>query len=62
MKPTSRFFARFTRAEGGATAMEYAMIAALVGTVIVTGAGALGKAMGTQYSNVATTFANTVGE
>ncbi len=46
------FLKRFQKDESGATAVEYGLIAALIGVVIITGAGALGKALTTQFSNI----------
>lgn len=49
-------FTRFLSDESGATAIEYALIAALIGLVIATGAATLGSALNTFFSTVATTL------
>jgi pilus assembly protein Flp/PilA len=48
---------RFVQDESGATAVEYGLIAALIAVVIITGAGALGKALNTQFNSIATKVA-----
>jgi len=48
----SKFLSRFVRNESGATAVEYGLIAALIGVVIITGATALGKALNTKFQNI----------
>ena len=45
---------RFGQDESGATAIEYGLIAALIGLAIITGASALGN----QISNSFTTISN----
>ena len=45
-----RFFAH----RGGATAIEYAMIAAFIGAVIVTAVGALGTNVGALFDRIVT--------
>jgi pilus assembly protein Flp/PilA len=47
------FLARFARDESGATAIEYGLIAALIGTAIVVGAGAIGDNLGSLFNNIA---------
>jgi pilus assembly protein Flp/PilA len=54
----SKFFARFARNESGATAVEYGLIAALIGVVIIAGAGALGTALNQKFTDVGTTVTN----
>lgn len=44
-----RLFHRFIAGEGGATAIEYAVIASLVSIIIVGGATAIGTKMSTLY-------------
>ena len=46
----SKIVARFVKDESGATAIEYGLIAALIALAIVTGAGALGSALGNQFT------------
>src|SRR5262245_57634050 len=47
------FLARFAKDESGATAIEYGLIAALIGTAIVVGARAVGNNLGTLFNNIA---------
>lgn len=54
----SKFFSRFVRNESGATAVEYGLIAALIGVVIIAGAGFLGSALNTKFQNVGDTVSN----
>jgi pilus assembly protein Flp/PilA len=49
-------FARFVKNESGATAIEYGLIAALVGIAIIAGATLLGGALNTTFTNVGTTL------
>jgi pilus assembly protein Flp/PilA len=48
---------RFLRDESGVTAIEYGLIAALVGVAIIIGAGLLGTALNSTFA----TIANTIG-
>ena len=48
----------FWRNESGATAIEYGLIAALVGTVIVSGITAVGTATDSMYEFITTTIDN----
>ena len=48
----TKFFSRFIRNESGATAVEYGLIAALIGVVIIAGAGALGTALNSKFSSI----------
>jgi pilus assembly protein Flp/PilA len=50
----TKFFSRFARNESGATAVEYGLIAALIGVVIIGGATALGTALKNKFSGIAT--------
>ncbi|QDZ01248.1 Flp family type IVb pilin [Nitratireductor mangrovi] len=49
----SKLFARFVKDESGATAIEYGLIAALIAVAIMTGAGLLGTALDTQFTEIA---------
>jgi len=49
---------KFLNNEDGATAIEYGLIAALIGVAIITGAGLLGTSLDTTFSNVATELDN----
>lgn len=44
---------RFMRNEAGVTAIEYGLIAALVALAIIVGAGNLGTALDTLFTNIA---------
>ncbi|MGZ3278083.1 MAG: Flp family type IVb pilin [Caulobacteraceae bacterium] len=52
------FIKRFLKNESGATAVEYGLIAALIGVVIIAGAGALGSALNTKFTNIGNTVSN----
>ena len=54
----TKFFSRFVRDESGATAVEYGLIAALIGVVIIAGAGALGSALNQKFTDVGSTVSN----
>ncbi len=43
---------RFLRADSAATSIEYALIAALIGIVIITGVKAVGTKLSTSYANI----------
>ncbi|MCR6643949.1 MAG: Flp family type IVb pilin [Terricaulis sp.] len=43
---------KFIANEDGATAIEYGLIAALVGVAIIAGVGALGDSLDTTFQNV----------
>ncbi len=45
---------RFLRAERGATAIEYALIASLIAMAIVTGVTVIGTSLNTKFANIAT--------
>lgn len=48
------FVTRFLRDDGGATAIEYGLIAALIAVVIIVGLTNLGTSVNGTFSNVAT--------
>ena len=50
----SNYITRFLKDEGGATAIEYGLIAALVAVVIIVGLTSLGTNLNGTFSNVAT--------
>ena len=54
----TKFFSRFVRDESGATPLEYGLIAALIGVVIIAGAGALGSALNTKFTDIGSTVSN----
>ena len=47
------FLARFAQDESGATAIEYGLIAALIGLAVVSGAGLIGTNLNTLYNDIA---------
>jgi pilus assembly protein Flp/PilA len=57
----TQFIARFVRNESGATAVEYGLIAALIGVVIIAGAGALGTALNTKFTDIGSTVSSAGG-
>ena len=48
------FFARFANDESGATAIEYGLIAALIGVGIIVAATSLGTQLSETFSTIAT--------
>jgi len=50
----SNFLSRFAKDESGATAIEYGLIAALIGVAIVSGARAIGTNLDTLFQGIAT--------
>ena len=46
-------FRRFLKDEDGATAIEYALIAALMATIIIAGIGALGEGLQGGFDRIA---------
>ena len=54
----SKFITRFLNDESGATAVEYGLIAALIGVVIIAGAGALGTALNDKFNTIGATVTN----
>ena len=52
------FAKRFIKNESGATAVEYGLIAALIGVVIIAGAGALGQALNAKFNTISTTVSS----
>ena len=45
---------RFLKNEDGATAIEYGLIAALIGVAIITAVGLVGDGLNTTFNNLAT--------
>ncbi|MEO8667402.1 MAG: Flp family type IVb pilin [Bauldia sp.] len=45
-------FARFAKDESGATAIEYGLIASLIGVAIIVGATALGGQLNTTFQTI----------
>ena len=52
------FVQRFLNNESGATAVEYGLIAALIGVVIIAGAGALGTALNAKFTAIGSTVSS----
>ncbi|MBK9080611.1 MAG: Flp family type IVb pilin [Rhizobiales bacterium] len=48
----SKLFARFAKDQSGATAIEYGLIAALVGVAIITAVTTLGTKLSGTFGNV----------
>ncbi|SFI84040.1 Flp family type IVb pilin [Aerobium aerolatum] len=55
----AKILARFAKDESGATAIEYGLIAALIGLAIVVGAGALGNGLNDQFSKISDCISDT---
>jgi pilus assembly protein Flp/PilA len=53
-----KIVARFVKDESGATAIEYGLIAAIVGVGIISGLTTLKGGLNTLFSNVNTNLAN----
>ena len=54
-----RLIGRFLRDEGGATAIEYGLIAALIAVVIIAGVGALGTSLDGMFTGISETVGAT---
>ena len=52
------FFKRFIQEEEGATAVEYAIMVALIGAVAIAAVTVLGTSVSTEFSEVATSLNN----
>ncbi len=52
----SKLIARFVKDESGATAIEYGLIAALIALAIMVGAGQIGNALNTTFTDIGTTL------
>ena len=50
----SRLFAQFVRDEGGATAIEYGLIAAGISIAIITAVKTVGSSLNTTFTSVST--------
>lgn len=50
----SKFVQRFLKDESGATAIEYGLIAALIGVAIISGVTLLGDNLNAKFTSVAT--------
>jgi pilus assembly protein Flp/PilA len=48
----TKFMTRFVRNESGATAIEYALIAALIAVFLISALQLVGTNMGTTYNNI----------
>ena len=49
-----RLLTQFARDESGATAIEYGVIATLIGVAIIVGAGALGTKLNSVFKGIST--------
>jgi len=49
----TKLFARFFKNEDGATAIEYGLIAALIGVAIITAVTTVGTELGTTFDSIA---------
>ena len=54
-------FARFAKCESGATAIEYGLIAALIGVSIITVVGQAGTEIGTVFTKIKDSLAGVTG-
>ncbi|MBN8997196.1 MAG: Flp family type IVb pilin [Rhizobiales bacterium] len=50
-------FNRFVKDESGATAIEYGLIASLIGVAIIVGAGLLGTSLNTTFTSLSSKMA-----
>ncbi|MGF9565608.1 Flp family type IVb pilin [Neorhizobium sp. JUb45] len=57
-----RLIRSFLCDESGATAIEYGLIAALIGTAVIGGMGAYGTQLSNLFNKVATTLNDTMSE
>jgi len=48
----TKLFARFLKNEDGATAIEYGLIAALIGVAIITAVTTVGTELGTTFTSI----------
>ena len=55
----TKFMKRFAQDESGATAIEYGLIAALIGCAIIGGATILGQNLGSKFRAISTTVGTT---
>lgn len=58
----SNIFSRFAKDESGATAIEYGLIAAIVGVGIIAGLGTLRDGLNTLFGDINTTMGEQVGD
>ena len=61
MQKTLDLIRDFAREEDGVTAIEYGLLAALVGVAIIAGATALGGGLNTLFTNLGTKMTNAAG-
>ena len=54
----TKLFARLMKDESGATAIEYGLIAALIGVAIITGAKSLGGALSNKFTAIGGNITN----
>lgn len=53
-----KLLARLMKDESGATAIEYGLIAALIGVAIITGAKSVGSALNNKFTTISTSINN----
>jgi pilus assembly protein Flp/PilA len=51
-----KLFCSLIRNDGGATSIEYGLIAALIALAIITGATTIGTDLGTTFNNIASSI------
>ncbi|MFZ4070359.1 MAG: Flp family type IVb pilin [Caulobacterales bacterium] len=56
-----KFIKKFVKNESGATAIEYALIAGLIGVVMITAAGTLGTNVSTRMANIGSQVSSAAG-
>lgn len=54
----TKLLTRLMKDESGATAIEYGLIAALIGVAIITGAKSLGSALNNKFTTIAGNVTN----
>jgi pilus assembly protein Flp/PilA len=57
----SKIFLRIFKNNSGATAIEYGLIAALIGVALITGAEAIGLNLGNTFTHISDTISNASG-
>jgi pilus assembly protein Flp/PilA len=55
----TKLLTRLMKDESGATAIEYGLIAALIGVAIITGAKSVGTALNTKFTAIGTSINGT---
>ena len=55
-EPVKKLFVRFAKDQSGVTAIEYGLIATLIGVAIIVGATALGGTLNSTFTSISTTI------